>query len=830
MANAAKDVGSALAGSKNRPGLAQAFAALATAGEQDEAHELDRRLLDFKLQSELDLEEQKRAMPEGGAGFTENWRQSYLDRAKAFVGDRYGNIPRRFRDQIDTKLASHEVALHERAQRDEWAERDRKRVADLDLSLRRTRDKVAAEPDRIEEFWAEGKHLIETSILPSALKAKAERGYREELEYAHASALIDSVTNVDDYAYAKGVVRHHRRQPIRFRNAAVNDAIQAAAKEADVDPATLSVFAKIESGGDPRNTTGSYKGLFQLSNAEFRKHGGNGDIYDPVANARAAAFKLKAESDAFRRRTGRDPSATDLYLIHQQGEAGAAAHAANPNRPAWENMASTGEGREKGAAWAKAAIWGNIPNADKRRFGSVENVTSADFIKVWDDKIARFGGGSDGAASGSAKADPDANRGPYRSLSPEKLHQLDNRLEAQWARVRKAIEQKRQQRWVDGVLAGTEHFNSVSSDGRKLVDERVAASGLGERITEAKDVNALVQAVHLTSQLRYTPKPIAEAVLGKLRSNDPMVVAQGYSIVDQLQFASPHALSDMPGYANIIDKAVKFRHYNQIYGGPAKALQQMAADEDPEKKRLRKAVDQDADKFVKDTLTEDRIRGELARGNVGDWLWRPELGVTPTQRVAMLAEFREVARRYYEDDPNPELAIKQAANRFRLRHGVSDLLGKKRVMAYPPESFWPPVDGSYDYMTKDIRDTVAKLEPEADKASVGLQFADWGADGKPRYWLSWRKKDGRLEVAPRPWAPGYTEANKASEEEWLRRREAIMRRQDRLHEEQPQDDTAPRRRAEGWRFYEAPPGRAAAAVTPGPDENSLGHDEWMTVP
>jgi hypothetical protein len=194
----------------------------------------------------------------------------------------------------------------------------------------------------------------------------------------------------------------------------VDTAISEAAKRHGVDETWLRSFAKIESGGNPRNTTGSYKGLFQLSNSEFAKHGGQGDIYDPVANANAAAIKLRAQSEAFRNKYGRDPSAADIYMIHQQGEGGYDMHTRNPDRPAWENMARTAEGRQKGAGWARQAIWGNVPNDVKAKYGSVDNMTSRDFLDLWRNKVARFSGDS-----GMTPA-PASNPGPVASASPSR--------------------------------------------------------------------------------------------------------------------------------------------------------------------------------------------------------------------------------------------------------------------------------------------------------------------------------------------------------------------------------------------------------------------------
>ena len=198
-------------------------------------------------------------------------------------------------------------------------------------------------------------------------------------------------------------------------------AIRAAAARYGLPVNVLRAFARIESGGNPQAQTGSYKGLFQLSDREFRRFG-EGDIFDPTANANAAAAMLAAHSADWTRRTGRPPSPSELYMIHQQGAGGARAHYANPDAPAWRNMLSTGEGQDRGEQWARQAIWGNIPEDMRRRFGSVDNVTSRDFINLWTNKVSRFAGReADGAQDSlsplSQTSGPVANAGPNQSGS-----------------------------------------------------------------------------------------------------------------------------------------------------------------------------------------------------------------------------------------------------------------------------------------------------------------------------------------------------------------------------------------------------------------------------
>lgn len=156
----------------------------------------------------------------------------------------------------------------------------------------------------------------------------------------------------------------------------------------------LRSFADIESGFRPGARTGSYKGLFQLSTQEFRRGGGRGSIFNPEANTNAFVNVLKKNIQAFERVMGRKPNGWEAYLVHQQGVAGGPAHLRNPDKPAWQNMANTPEGRKKGARWAKKAIWGNVPAKMKKQFGSVENINSGQFAKLWQARYERAGGSS----------------------------------------------------------------------------------------------------------------------------------------------------------------------------------------------------------------------------------------------------------------------------------------------------------------------------------------------------------------------------------------------------------------------------------------------------
>jgi hypothetical protein len=144
----------------------------------------------------------------------------------------------------------------------------------------------------------------------------------------------------------------------------------------------LPRYIQIESGGNPNAQTGSYSGLLQMGPDEIAKYGGNGLEQGKQMYADRAAW--------FENKFGRPPTPTELYLTNQQGEGGVAAHIGNPDAPAWQNMYSTAEGQRRGEAWAKKAIWGNVPDDVKANYpGGVDSLTSQQFMNLWQNKVER---------------------------------------------------------------------------------------------------------------------------------------------------------------------------------------------------------------------------------------------------------------------------------------------------------------------------------------------------------------------------------------------------------------------------------------------------------
>jgi hypothetical protein len=163
--------------------------------------------------------------------------------------------------------------------------------------------------------------------------------------------------------------------------------VRRAAQAFGLDGSFMEAVAMIESDFDPKQRTGAYTGLFQLSKSEFDRFG-SGEITNARDNAIAGAYKFAVAAVLFELQTHKKATLADLYLIHQQGPQGAAEHVSHPDRLAWQSMCATDEGKAKGESWCKRAIWQNTLPEVKKAWGSVDKLTSAAFVDMWRNRVA----------------------------------------------------------------------------------------------------------------------------------------------------------------------------------------------------------------------------------------------------------------------------------------------------------------------------------------------------------------------------------------------------------------------------------------------------------
>jgi hypothetical protein len=255
-------------------------------------------------------------------------------------------------------------------------------VGNIRAALARKSDRLAVKED---------EDLEEQIFSPKVVRL--ERYYRPP-DGDQNSAKWDQISYLADYVYSEVPPDRKPADTVldALKDIPVGTPIEEITRAAEVfglDVNFMKAVAKIESGFDPKQRTGSYIGLFQLSKYEFAVYG-SGDIMNARDNAVAAAYKFATSAILFELSTHKKATYSDLYLIHQQGTRGAEEHVNHPDRIAWKSMCATDEGKQKGEHWCKRAIWENTLPEVKHIWKSVDNLTSGVFVKMWQERVDRF--------------------------------------------------------------------------------------------------------------------------------------------------------------------------------------------------------------------------------------------------------------------------------------------------------------------------------------------------------------------------------------------------------------------------------------------------------
>ena len=245
------------------------------------------------------------------------------------------------------------------------------------------------------------------------------------LEETRDRIVSDEEMPLDALGYLGGLFEARFYQP-HLTTDDPRDEIREAAALHGLDLAMMMSIAKVESDFDPRIKTGSYKGLFQLSDYEFKKYG-DGNIWDARDNARAAAHMFLVQAEKFRWALGHYPDYAERYMVHQQGIQGAIEHYTHPERVAWQSMCATDEGMLKGERWCKKCIWGNLLPKWKHAFGDVDSILSSDFVSLWTGRI-------DHLANRFGLADSDELVSPHPRTHARRAAKLARNLRATWPR------------------------------------------------------------------------------------------------------------------------------------------------------------------------------------------------------------------------------------------------------------------------------------------------------------------------------------------------------------------------------------------------------------
>ena len=198
-----------------------------------------------------------------------------------------------------------------------------------------------------------------------------------------------------------------------------------------------------------------------------------------------------------------------------------------------------------------------------------------------------------------------------------------------------------------------------------------------------------------------------ESVVGMSRSGDPAKMNAAFSLMDTLARRNP--LSFDTEYKDGVKDLSVWQSLLSQYP-PAEAAKRMMRANDPAQAGAIEDAKKVADEALK-ALTPAAVVSKFSTG------WGPfgttaQAPVNPdgaaNASMALRREYGTAYREAFASSGDVHAADVAATNAIKIKFAISPTNGN-RVMAYAPEGYYPQVDGSQDWMAKQLDDDVAKL-------------------------------------------------------------------------------------------------------------------------
>jgi len=327
------------------------------------------------------------------------------------------------------------------------------------------------------------------------------------------------------------------------------------------------------------------------------------------------------------------------------------------------------------------------------------------------------------------------------------------------------------------LAGGMTDLNPLDSDQRGKANK--VYDVVQKNLTGATDETRAAAQYQFIRQTNVIPDPvIAQLRRGQFSSN-PQDFAGAMDEAARINATAPIAFETMPGGENLRRDLTSFQHMINNRGmSSVEAAQRIIERRGEEYQRNESILGPAAEKAVEDLSPSDVTR-EFATGWFG--FGAPGNGVDPTTQNALLAEYREAYREEFIRSGGDENEAKaQSLRHLKKTWGESAISGDRHLMKFPPEQFYPVVNGGHDYLRDDALQTALELigssreiaGTESDATATGeapdpvtpddikvmlrpdgATAADIRAGRQPRYRLFYsRKVDGQTIIDQ---APGY---------------------------------------------------------------------------
>lgn len=279
--------------------------------------------------------------------------------------------------------------------------------------------------------------------------------------------------------------------------------------------------------------------------------------------------------------------------------------------------------------------------------------------------------------------------------------------------------------------------------------------------------------VPLIAQAGFIPSESAKLLSDMVMSDDPKAREYATGVLSTAQSANPGILDRSAGINDIAAKQVLLT--NQLRGlyTPDQIAERLRDMNDPRQSAVNANIRKEARKLFSDNLTTDDIVATFDSWMPGDAAAAP---ISVGQSEALRQDFQTAFAEGYLISGNEGKAKEYAEQLIKKHWAPTRIGGKSRLTKFPPESFYPAINGNHDWVEEQARDELLlgsgvefQLVPDAQTEAEGKRYTaaeDKTGLGNASYQVSFINELGYPDVmrdaegAPLRWAAEITSTMK----------------------------------------------------------------------
>ena len=351
-------------------------------------------------------------------------------------------------------------------------------------------------------------------------------------------------------------------------------------------------------------------------------------------------------------------------------------------------------------------------------------------------------------------------------------HRMSDQQQA--ALVRNLREARKGQIAVQQTVANLNNENYAwdmyDTSQRNAVDDAYAASIDGA--DPLTDANALANAYQIAGATGFVPKTMFNALRAAALSGDPARLAQAMEFAGRVIDENPTAIRAYSGRTDIENALSDYRLFAQFGTAEEAAAKVIELQQADTPRNITDAADD----------ATERLRISDITSHFDDSMWSSPNAGNATEQAAMMAEYQALFRYQFLATGNDAVSRNRALDELGRIYGPNTVTGSRRIMKFPPQNFYPAVNGSQDWMGAQVESEVNALvlgdaaRPEGNLVSgiVGTVVDIGGSDtwisrsqirlvsdgatraeimnGQPPSYRLYYMQDGVLQEAPRRFA------------------------------------------------------------------------------